>query len=70
MSKMYLVMCCVGFLIITCIYLEPETKLAGLTVISSLISANFGSAIGLLIHSIQSFAIDGEVFLHSVELNP
>lgn len=59
MSKMYLVMCCVGFLIITCIYLEPETNLAGLTDIFSLISANFGSAISLLIHSIQSFATDG-----------
>lgn len=59
MSKMYLVMCCVGFLIIICIYLELETKLAGLTDIFSLISANFGSAISLLIYSIQSLAIDG-----------
>jgi len=55
--KMYLVMCYVGFFII-CIYLEPKTKLTGLTGIFSLTSASFGSALKLLIHRIQSFAID------------
>lgn len=58
MSKTYLVLCSVGFLIIICIYLEPETKL--LTVTFSLTLANFGSAISLPIHRIQSFA--GDIF--------
>lgn len=57
---MYLVLCSVGFLIIICIYLEPETKLSVLTVTFSLTLANFGSAISLLIHRIQSFA--GDIF--------
>lgn len=43
---------------IICIYLEPKTKLTGLTGIFSLTSASFGSAFKLLIHRIQSFTID------------
>lgn len=46
-----------GFFI-TCIYLKPKTKLTGLAGIFSLTPAGIGSAFKLLIHRIQSFAID------------
>lgn len=50
-------MCHIWFFIIY-IYLEPKLKRTGLTGIFVLTSARFGSAFKLLIHRIQSFAID------------
>lgn len=43
---------------IICIYLEPKTKLPGLTGSFLLTQASFGSAFKLLIHRIYSFAVD------------
>lgn len=55
--KTHLVMCYIEVFII-CIYLEPKTKLPGLTGTFLLTWASFGSASTLLIHRIHSFAID------------
>lgn len=55
--KMHLVMCYIGVFII-CIYLEPKTKLPGLSGTFLLTWASFGSAFKSLIHRIRSFAID------------
>lgn len=55
--KMHLLMHYVRVFII-CIYLEPKTKLPGLTGSFLLTQASFGSAFKLLIHRIYSFAVD------------